>query len=85
MRASPQAWRLRLSPALPAPLLFLRAAIPVTLRKVSSIFTVISGHSGLSESEVSALEATLRAQGTVVLLMGVRTLPDTVASLLSWD
>ena len=60
-----------------------RAAIPVTLRKVSSIFTVISGHSGLSETEVSAVEATLRAQGTVVLLMGVRTLPDTVASLLS--
>ena len=48
-----------------------RAAIPVTLRKVSSIFTVISGHSGLSETEVSAVEATLRAQGTVVLLMGV--------------
>ena len=32
---------------------------------------------------MSAVEATLRAQGTVVLLMGVRTLPDTVASLLS--
>lgn len=58
-----------------------RAAIPVTLRKVSSIFTVVSGHSGLNEAEVNTLVATLRANGTVVLLMGVRTLPDTVAAL----
>ena len=60
-----------------------RAGIPVTLRRVSSIFTVVSGHSGLSEDDLAAVEATLRASGTVVLLMGVRTLPDTVASLLS--
>ena len=60
-----------------------RAGIPVTLRRVSSIFTVVSGHSGLSENDLAAVEATLRASGTVVLLMGVRTLPDTVASLLS--
>ena len=52
-----------------------RAAIPVTLRKVSSIFTVVSGHSGLNEDEVNTLVATLRANGTV------RTLPDTVAAL----
>ena len=47
-----------------------RAGIPVTLRRVS-------------EDDLAAVEAPLRASGTVVLLMGVRTLPDTVASLLS--
>lgn len=59
-----------------------RASIPVTLRKVSSLFTVISGHSGLNENEVEAMAATLRAHGTVVLLMGVRTLRASAASLL---
>ena len=41
-----------------------RAAIPVTLRKVSSIFTVISGHSGLSETEVSEVHERLRERST---------------------
>ena len=37
-----------------------RAAIPVTLRKVSSIFTVISGHSGLSETKCRLLRRPAR-------------------------
>ena len=36
---------------------------------------------GLLVGVVNTLVATLRANGTVVLLMGVRTLPDTVAAL----
>ena len=60
-----------------------RASIPVTLRKVSSIFTVVSGHSGLDETDIQAVVSTLRAHGTVVLLMGVRTLPDTIEQMMS--
>lgn len=60
-----------------------RASIPVTLRKVSSIFTVVSGHSGLNETDIQAVVSTLRAHGTVVLLMGVRTLPDTIKQMIS--
>lgn len=60
-----------------------QASIPVTLRKVSSIFTVVSGHSGLDETDIQAVVSTLRAHGTVVLLMGVRTLPDTIEQMMS--
>ena len=59
-----------------------QASIPVTLRKVSSIFTVVSGHSRLDETDIQAVVSTLRAHGTVVLLMGVRTLPDTIEQIM---
>ena len=59
------------------------ASIPVTMRKVSHMFTVLSGHSALSDADLDALAATLRAGGTGVLLMGVRTLGSTVAGLLA--
>ena len=55
------------------------AGIPVTQREVSHLFTVVSGHAPLSEGELSSLS---RLGGTVVVLMGVGTLPHLSAGLM---
>lgn len=54
------------------------AGIPLTHRNISHAFTVISGHAPLTETELRAL-ATLG--GTIVVLMGVNTLPQITAGL----
>lgn len=55
------------------------AGIPVTHRGISAAFTVISGHDSLSEAQLSALVA---LDSTVVILMGMNTLPQITAGLL---
>ena len=55
------------------------SGIPVTHRGVSRMFTVASGHEPFGESELEHL-AGLRS--TIVILMGVGTLPQTVGGLL---
>ncbi|TIH40132.1 uroporphyrinogen-III C-methyltransferase [Subtercola vilae] len=54
------------------------AGIPVTHRNVSRAFTVISGHAPLSPDELTHLSG---LGSTIVLLMGVGTLVQTVAGL----
>jgi uroporphyrin-III C-methyltransferase len=54
------------------------AGIPVTHREVSRAFTVISGHVPLSEEE---LAHAVGLGGTLVILMGVATLPHLSAGL----
>lgn len=59
------------------------AKVPMTLRKVSHMFTVVSGHAELSDIELDHLAGFVKSGGTISLLMGVRTLPHTVAGLLA--
>jgi uroporphyrin-III C-methyltransferase len=54
------------------------AGIPVTHREVSRLFTVVSGHVPLSETELLHLAG---LGGTIVVLMGVGTLPHLTAGL----
>ncbi|MDQ0735760.1 uroporphyrinogen-III C-methyltransferase [Arthrobacter agilis] len=54
------------------------AGIPVTHRDVSHLFTVVSGHAPLSDEEHLHLAG---LGGTLVVLMGVSTLPQLVAGL----
>lgn len=54
------------------------AGIPVTHRGVSHLFTVVSGHAPLTDDEHTHLAG---LGGTVVVLMGVSTLPQLVAGL----
>ncbi|WP_104163131.1 uroporphyrinogen-III C-methyltransferase [Cryobacterium sp. N22] len=54
------------------------AGIPVTHRDVSRLFTVLSGHVPLSEEELAHL---VGLGGTVVVLMGVGTLPHLASGL----
>ena len=54
------------------------AGIPLTHRGVSHMFTVVSGHAPLSETELEHLAG---LGGTIVVLMGVSTLPHLVAGL----
>ncbi|MEV7648388.1 uroporphyrinogen-III C-methyltransferase [Arthrobacter sp. NPDC089319] len=54
------------------------AGIPVTHRDVSRMFTVVSGHLPLAEEEYRHLAG---LGGTLVILMGVGTLPQLVAGL----
>jgi uroporphyrin-III C-methyltransferase len=54
------------------------AGIPVTHREISRLFTVVSGHVPLSENELLHLA---RLGGTIVVLMGVGTLPHLTAGL----
>ncbi|GLI27181.1 hypothetical protein ARHIZOSPH14_14230 [Agromyces rhizosphaerae] len=54
------------------------AGIPVTHREVSRAFTVASGHVPFSEEELAHL---VGLGGTLVVLMGVGTLPHLVAGL----
>jgi uroporphyrin-III C-methyltransferase len=58
------------------------AGIPVTHRNVSHSFTVVSGHAPLSTAEHTALAGLAAAGGTIVVLMGIGTLPHLVAGLL---
>lgn len=53
--------------------------IPVTHRGVSRMFTVVSGHAPLSDDELRHLAG---LGGTIVVLMGIGTLPQTVVGLL---
>jgi uroporphyrin-III C-methyltransferase len=52
--------------------------IPVTYREVSKAFTVISGH---TPPETHELEALVRLGGTIVILMGIANLAQTMAGL----
>jgi len=54
------------------------AGIPVTHREVSRMFTVVSGHAPLSDDTVAHL---VGLGGTIVVLMGVGTLPHLTAAL----
>ncbi len=54
------------------------AGIPVTHRDISRMFTVISGHVPLSEAELGHL---VGLDSTIVVLMGVGTLPQLAAGL----
>jgi uroporphyrin-III C-methyltransferase len=54
------------------------AGIPVTHREVSHLFTVVSGHAPLTDAEYEHLAG---LGGTVVVLMGVGTLPQLTAGL----
>jgi len=59
--------------------------IPTTHRDHASSLTVVTGHEDPTKDESaldwSALAANVRAGGTLVVLMGVRRLPDNVAAL----
>jgi len=54
------------------------AGIPLTHRGISRLFTVVSGHAPLSDDELRHLAG---LGGTIVVLMGVNTLPQLVAGL----
>ncbi|MEW1819775.1 uroporphyrinogen-III C-methyltransferase [Arthrobacter sp. NPDC080031] len=54
------------------------AGIPVTHREVSHMFTVVSGHAPLTEKEHAHLAG---LGGTIVVLMGIGTLPQLAAGL----
>lgn len=60
------------------------AGIPVTHRGLASSFSVITGHEDPTKPE-SAInwQHLARATDTLVFLMGVKTLPDTVAKLVA--
>lgn len=55
------------------------AGIPLTHRGVSHLFTVVSGHAPLTDDEHKHLAG---LGGTIVVLMGVGTLPGLVAGLV---
>lgn len=55
------------------------AGIPVTHRGVSHLFTVVSGHAPLTADEHEHLAG---LGGTIVVLMGVNTLPSLAAGLM---
>ena len=57
------------------------AGIPVTFRELSRSFTVVSGHDPLDENELEHLAGLSRSGATIVLLMGMATLPQTVSGL----
>lgn len=61
------------------------AGIPLTHREHASSITVVTGHEDPTKDESAldwdALAKTVRAGGTLLILMGVRTLPDNVAAL----
>ncbi len=56
------------------------AGIPVTHRNVSHLFTVVSGHAPLTEQEHRHLAG---LGGTIVVLMGIGTLPQLASGLLA--
>ncbi len=61
------------------------AGIPVTHREHASCVTVVTGHEDPTKPESAldweALSATVKAGGTLVILMGVGRLPDNVSAL----
>jgi uroporphyrin-III C-methyltransferase len=54
------------------------AGIPLTHRGVSHLFTVVSGHAPLTDTELAHLAG---LGGTIVVLMGVNSLPSLTAGL----
>ncbi|WP_323961038.1 uroporphyrinogen-III C-methyltransferase [Arthrobacter sp. JZ12] len=54
------------------------AGIPVTYRGVAHAFTVVSGHQPLTDQELDALA---KLGGTIVVLMGIGTLPQLTSGL----
>jgi uroporphyrin-III C-methyltransferase len=54
------------------------AGIPVTHREISRMFTVVSAHTPLTEPELTHL---VGLGGTIVVLMGIGTLPHLAAGL----
>ena len=54
------------------------AGIPLTHRGVSHLFTVVSGHAPLTDAELGHLAG---LDGTIVVLMGVNSLPSLTAGL----
>jgi uroporphyrin-III C-methyltransferase len=54
------------------------AGIPLTHRGISHLFTVVSGHAPLTDSELAHLAG---LGGTIVVLMGVNSLPSLTAGL----
>lgn len=58
------------------------AGIPVTFREVSRMFTVASGHVPFSEAELAHFAGLGAAGGTLVVLMGMATLPHLVAGMV---
>ncbi|WP_394769155.1 uroporphyrinogen-III C-methyltransferase [Lacisediminihabitans sp.] len=54
------------------------AGIPVTHREVSRLFTVVSGHAPFTEEQLAHL---VGLGGTIVVLMGIGTLPHLSAGL----
>lgn len=62
------------------------AGIPVTHREHSSSFTVVTGHEDPTKDKSAldwdSLASNVETGGTLVILMGVRQLPDNVAALL---
>lgn len=54
------------------------AGIPLTHRGVSHLFTVVSGHAPLTDAELGYLAG---LGGTIVVLMGVNSLPSLTAGL----
>ena len=60
------------------------AGIPLTHRNVSSSFTVITGHEDPTKPETSIqYEAIARSGSTLVILMGVKQMPDILARLIA--
>ena len=55
------------------------AGIPVTARGVNTMFTVVSGHDPLTTGQ---LEHLAKLGGTIVILMGMGTIEQTVSGLL---
>lgn len=58
------------------------AGIPVTFREVARTFTVASGHVPFDDDELSGFARLLKTGATLVVLMGVATLPHLVAGLM---
>ncbi|WP_441327490.1 uroporphyrinogen-III C-methyltransferase [Kocuria sp.] len=58
------------------------AGIPVTFREVARTFTVASGHVPFTETELHGFCTLLETGATLVVLMGVATLPQLVSGLV---
>lgn len=59
------------------------AGIPVTHRDYTTSFTVVTGHKGRSASPAVNWEALAALDGTLVVLMGVKALPDVTRRLIA--
>jgi len=59
------------------------AGVPVTHRNISTSFAVVTGHESPSKPESTVNYAALAALETLVFLMGVRRLPEIIASLIA--
>jgi uroporphyrin-III C-methyltransferase len=59
------------------------AGIPVTHREYTSSVTIVTGHEGRSASPAVNWEALAALGGTIVILMGVKALPDFTQKLIA--